>query len=429
MSVEVHAVEGLPEIRPGDDLGSLLADRLAPMGARNGDVLVVTQKIVSKAEGRMVLEEGEGRSAWIERETVRVVAVRGDLVIAETRHGFVCANAGVDASNVAEGFLTLLPEDPDASAALIRSALSERLGIAVGVIVTDTFGRPWRQGVVNVAIGCAGLPPLVDLRGTPDHAGRELQGTVVALADEVAAASGLVMGKTARVPAALVRGVGSDAEPGPARRLVRPAEEDLFREAPLRSISTRRTIRAFGEGDVPREAIEEAVRAACTAPAPHHTRPWSFTALVSAAAKGRLLGAMAEAWRVDMRRDGASEETIARRLARNEAVLGSAPVLIVPWLRFTGSHAYEDAERRHAEQEMYLLSAGASIQNLLLALHAQGLASAWMSSTLFCQEETREALGMGEEWFALGTVAVGRMPAGAATPRPPLELDEFLLIL
>lgn len=429
MNVEIHAVEGIPEIRPGDDLGALLADRLAPMSVRNGDVLVVTQKIVSKAEGRMVLEEGEGRSAWIERETVRVVAVRGDLVIAETRHGFVCANAGVDASNVAAGFLTLLPEDPDASAARIRSALSERLGVAVGVVVTDTFGRPWRQGVVNVAIGCAGLPPLVDLRGTPDHAGRELQGTVVALADEVAAASGLVMGKAARVPAALVRGVRSEAEPGPARRLVRPAEEDLFRETPLRSISTRRTIRAFGEGDVPREAIEEAVRAACTAPAPHHTRPWSFTALVSAASKTRLLGAMAEAWRADMRRDGASEETIARRLARNEAVLGSAPALIVPWLRFAGSHAYEDAERRHAEQEMYLLSAGAAIQNLLLALHAQGLASAWISSTLFCQEETREALGMGDEWFALGTVAVGRMPAGAAAPRPPLELDEFLRTL
>ena len=427
--IQVVAVEGLPEVRPGDDLAALLAGRLAAIGLRDGDVLAVTQKVVSKAEGRLVPEDGAGRAAWIERESVRVLARRGDLVIAETRHGFVCANAGVDSSNVEAGFLTLLPEDPDASAERLRSALRERLGVHVGVVVTAPFGRPWRQGLVNVAIGCAGLPPLVDLRGTADHHGRDLEATVIALADEVAAASGLVMGKSARVPAALVRGVAAEAEPGPARALVRPREDDLFRESPLVSISARRTIRSFGPGDVPREVIEEAVRAACTAPAPHHTRPWSFTALVSPAAKGRLLAAMAEAWRADLRRDGLAEDVIARRIARSETLLGSAPVLVVPWVRLDDAQHYPDAGRSRAEQEMFLLSAGAAIQNLLLALHAQAYASCWISSTLFCQEETRGALEMDERWFALGTVAAGPMPAGAASPRPMVDVGEFLRAL
>ena len=170
------------------------------------------------------------------------------------------------------------------------------------------------------------------------------------------------------------------------------------------------------------------MRAACTAPAPHHTRPWSFTALWSPPSKRRLLGAIAEAWRADLRGDGTPEETIERRIARSDAVLGGAPVLIVPWVRFAGSHPYLDPERAHAEQEMFLLSGGAAIQNLLLALHAQGYASCWISSTLFCQEESRAALGMGDEWFALGTVAAGPMPAGAAGPRPPLDLSEHLRV-
>jgi coenzyme F420-0:L-glutamate ligase/coenzyme F420-1:gamma-L-glutamate ligase len=235
MTIQIWPVEGLPEVRAGDDLASMLADPLRSLGCLDGDVVVVTQKVVSKAEGRVVPDEGEGRSAWIERETRRVVARRGDLVIAETRHGFVCANAGVDASNVEEGTVSLLPLDPDASAASIRAGLAERLGLsAIGVVVTDTFGRPWRNGLVNVAIGCAGLPAIVDLRGGTDHNGRGLEATVVALADEVAAASGMVMGKAARIPAALVRGVDlRQAPPGRAQDLVRPADEDLFSEGTI----------------------------------------------------------------------------------------------------------------------------------------------------------------------------------------------------
>jgi coenzyme F420-0:L-glutamate ligase/coenzyme F420-1:gamma-L-glutamate ligase len=427
MSVEIHPVTGVPEVGPGDDLAALLAPPLAELGVLAGDVVAVTQKVVSKAEGRVVPED-TGRADWVARESRRLVARRGDLVIAETAHGFVCANAGVDASNVAAGFLTLLPEDPDGSAERLRRGLAERLGVDPAVVITDTFGRPWRRGLVNVAIGCAGLPSLLDLRGTPDHAGRPLEATVVAIADEVAAATGLVMGKAARVPAALVRGVAASAPPTPASDLVRPPDEDLFRESPLVSLSARRTIRSFGPGSVPRQVVEEAVRAACTAPAPHHTRPWSFTAIWSSAARRRLLAAMAQAWRDDLRGDGVPEATIDRRIAASDAILGEAPVLVVPWIRFAGSHAYPDAERSGAEREMFLLSGGAAIQTLLLALHAQGYASCWISSTLFCQDEARGALGMAPEWTALGAVAAGPMPAGAASPRPPLDVSDHLRI-
>lgn len=422
MTLEVIPVGGLPEIGPGDDLAALLA---AAVDLRDGDVVVVTQKVVSKAEGRLV--PAADREAAIAEGTVRVVAAREELVIAETRHGFVCANAGVDASNVANGMLTLLPDDPDASAARIRKELlSEQAVDGLGIVITDTFGRPWRDGLVDVAIGVAGMPALVDLRGTPDHGGRVLDATVVALADQVAGAAGTVMGKAARVPVAVVRGLTWDADDGIAHDLVRPAELDMFRESPLQALHARRTIRSFGDGVVARDAVADAVAAACTAPAPHHTRPWLFIALDSAPAKRALLAAIADAWRADLRGDGTPEETIERRIARS-AVLGQAPTLIVPFVRFGGAHPYADDERAGAEREMFLLSGGAAIQNLLLGLHARSVASCWISSTLFCQEETRAVLGVSDEWHALGTVACGPMPEGGASrPRPPVDLRDFL---
>jgi coenzyme F420-0:L-glutamate ligase / coenzyme F420-1:gamma-L-glutamate ligase len=235
VTVEIWPVEGLPEVREGDDLAAMLSGPLRSLGVRDGDIVAITQKIVSKAEGRVVPDEGGGRSAWVERETRRIVAQRGELIIAETHHGFVCANAGVDASNVEAGFVSLLPVDPDASSEAIRARLTDTLGLSrLGVVMTDTFGRPWRNGLVNVAIGCAGLPALIDLRGQADHHGRELEVTVVALADEVAAASGLVMGKSSRVPVALMRGVDISATtPGRAADLIRAPDEDLFREGTI----------------------------------------------------------------------------------------------------------------------------------------------------------------------------------------------------
>ena len=426
MRLEVTPVTGVPEVRVGDDLPRLLGEAARATGLQDGDVLVVTQKVVSKAEGRVVA--GDDRAVWVERETSRVVARRGELVVAETRHGFVCANAGVDASNVEPGLLSLLPDDPDASAERIRAALCAALGVRrLGVVVTDTFGRPWREGVVDVAIGVAGLPAVVDLRGTPDHGGRRLEATIVALADQVAAAAGTVMRKADRIPAAVVRGLEWEGEGGRGKDLIRRPSEDLFRESPLQALHARRTIRSFTDDAVPRAAIEEAVRAASAAPAPHHTRPWLFVALDQPASKRALLAAIAAAWRTDLERDGTPQEVIARRIARSDEVLGRAPALIVPFVRFDDAHPYPDRERAGAEREMFLLSGGAAIQNLMLALHAQGYGSCWISSTLFCQEETRTALGLDDAWYALGTIACGT-PAGsgAVRPRPPLPLPEFL---
>jgi coenzyme F420-0:L-glutamate ligase / coenzyme F420-1:gamma-L-glutamate ligase len=239
--IRILPVEGLPEIREGDDLAGLIATRAE---LENGDVLVVAQKAVSKAEGRIVRlaevepsdearrlagDEDPRRLEVILRESKRIVRTRPPLVIAETRHGFVCASAGVDSSNAPEpGTVVLLPEDPDASAARIRERLRELAGIEVGVVVSDSFGRPWRQGTTDVAIGLAGIRPLLDLKGVRDSAGYELHATVIAVADELAAAAELVLGKTSGIPAAVIRGYDASGE-GSARDLVMPEERDLFR--------------------------------------------------------------------------------------------------------------------------------------------------------------------------------------------------------
>jgi len=242
--LELIAVEGLPEVKPGDDLGKLISSRSA---LKTGDVLVVAQKVVSKSEGRLVSldtvtaseEAARIASNLIARPDPRMVQVVLDesvrvlrshrVLITETRQGFVCANSGVDHSNVpGQNVLTLLPKDPDGSADRLRMRLREIAGVEVGVIVSDTFGRPWRLGIVNVALGVAGLPAVVDLRGTDDDAGKPLHATVLAVADEIAAAAGLVMGKTARTPAVIVRGLQLQGG-GRGRDLVRPAAEDLFR--------------------------------------------------------------------------------------------------------------------------------------------------------------------------------------------------------
>ncbi|HEV2758908.1 MAG TPA: coenzyme F420-0:L-glutamate ligase [Acidimicrobiales bacterium] len=229
--LEIMAVGGLPEIRPGDRLAPMIAACAALI---DGDVLVVTQKVVSKAEGRMVAVDPDDPAAYaavIASESVRVLRRRGDLVISETASGFVCANAGIDRSNVPEGYVTLLPVDADRSARRIRDGLRAAPGVEVGVIVSDTFGRPWRQGVTDVAIGCAGIAAIVDLRGTSDALGRPLEVTEVAVADELASAAELVMGKASGVGAAVIRGVEPSwfRDASVRAEIVRPPAEDLFR--------------------------------------------------------------------------------------------------------------------------------------------------------------------------------------------------------
>ena len=227
--IRILPVRGLPEVTLGDDLAEMIAG-VAELA--DGDVVVVTQKVVSKAEGRVVdLDPEVGHKPLVEAESVRVLRRRGDLVISETTHGFVCANAGVDLSNVAEGTAALLPVAPDRSARRIRDALRHQIGVEVAVVVSDTFGRPWRRGVTDVAIGCSGLRPVIDLRGTTDALGRELQVTEVAIVDELAAAAELVMGKAENVPVAVVRGVDPSwfGEGGVVDDVVRDPSEDLFR--------------------------------------------------------------------------------------------------------------------------------------------------------------------------------------------------------
>ncbi|MFJ4842279.1 coenzyme F420-0:L-glutamate ligase [Streptomyces sp. NPDC088746] len=431
-SYRVWALPGMPEVREGDDLAKLIA--ATEPGLVDGDVLLVTSKIVSKAEGRIV--EATDREAAIDAETVRVVARRGTLRIVENRQGLVMAAAGVDASNTPAGTVLLLPEDPDASARLIRDGLRDALGVEVGVVVTDTFGRPWRNGLTDVAIGAAGVRVLDDLRGGTDGHGNPLSATVVATADELASAGDLVKGKASGLPVAVVRGLphvvadaSADEDPG-ARAMVRVAADDMFRlgtsEAVREALNLRRTVREFTDEPVDPGAVRRAVEAAVTAPAPHHTTPWRFVLLESERSRHRLLDAMRDAWIADLRRDGRSEESVAKRVRRGD-VLRNAPYLAVPCLVMDGSHTYGDERRDTAEREMFVVAAGAGVQNFLVALAGERLGSAWVSSTMFCRPVVREVLDLPDSWDPLGAVAVGH-PKGTPPARTARDAGAFIAV-
>ncbi|HUZ84287.1 MAG TPA: coenzyme F420-0:L-glutamate ligase [Gaiellales bacterium] len=423
--LEVWGVEGFPEVGAGADLGALTA-ALAPE-LRDGDVVVITSKVVSKAEGRVL---AGARDPAIDAETVRVVARRGDTRIVQTRHGLVLAAAGVDASNTPPGTVVLLPADPDASAERIRARIREFADVDVGVVVSDTAGRPWRRGLVDIAIGCAGLAVLDDLRGRRDRHGNVLALTETALPDAVASTADLVKGKLAGMPVAIVRGlaahVGATAAgtAAGAAALVRPAAEDLFPLGSRDVLTARRSVRSYRPDPVPRELVLTAVAAALTAPAPHHSTPWRFVLVESPQARERLLEAMQAAWERDLRADGFDAPAVARRVRRGE-LLWTAPYLVVPCLVSSGAHPYPDPRRAAAERAMFLVAMGAGVQNLLVALAVEGLGSCWVSSTLFCQNEARSELDLPADWEPVGAVAVG-WPAGAAPPRPPRDPSAFV---
>jgi coenzyme F420-0:L-glutamate ligase/coenzyme F420-1:gamma-L-glutamate ligase len=426
--ITISAIPGIPEVSAGDDLARIIAGAALAEGGPgllDGDILVVTSKVVSKAEGRVVQMS---RDDAIAAETVRVVARRGPTTISQTRHGLVMAAAGVDESNTAPGTVVLLPEDPDESARRLRKAVRARLGLTVGVVVTDTMGRPWRAGQTDAAIGAAGVLPVRDHRGEQDTFGNTLEVTMAAVADEIAAAGDLVKSKARQLPVALVRGLAAlvtdDDGPG-ARALVRVASEDMFRLGAADVLPARRTVRSFTTQPVDPAAVSRAIEAALTAPAPHHSEPWRFVIVSSAAARTSLLDAMRDAWVVDLRGDGFTEEQIARRTRRG-LPLRDAPLIVVPCLELSAAHAYPDDRRSQAERDMFTVSMGAAVENFLVALAVENLGSAWISSTLFCQELAARALDLPPGWSPMGTVAIGH-PAAPPPNRPPRNPAAFTI--
>lgn len=365
----VVPLAGIPEVREGDDLAGLLLEAVGRAGLElaDGDVLAVTSKVVAKAEGRLVPLPGDpaGRervlTETVAAETARVVARRGRLVIAETRHGLVGANALVDASNAGGDRLVLLPADPDASAARLRAAIEELDGHDVAVVVTDTLGRPWRLGQTDVAVGLAGMGALDDWRGRADGDGRLLEVTEVAVADEVAAAADLVKGKASRVPAALLRGVPRPKGDGTARDLVRKPEEDLFRTA-----GTADDLLAFLEGGPPLERL-----------APHPLDPAVLDRALATARTVPIPG--------------------GRRL---QLVPVPGPAGAPSPLACCLGPPESDEDDAGAE-----LAAGGALRTLVLALHALGAGARFQPADPEARRALAEALDLGPGWAPLGLLA------------------------
>ncbi len=438
--IEILPVAGLPEFRPGDDLGAAIA--AAAPWLRDGDVVVVTSKVVSKCEGRIVPapddpeERDRLRRNLIEQEAVRVLARRGRTLITENKQGLIQAAAGVDGSNVASTELVLLPTDPDASAAGLRAAIAERCGVTVAVIVTDTMGRAWRNGQTDTAIGSAGIAVLHGYAGVLDGHGNELVVTEVAVADEIAAAADLVKGKLTGVPVAVLRGLDVRDDGSTAAALLRSGEDDLFWLGTGESIELgrrqaqllRRSVRRFADAPVEPDLIESAVAEALTAPAPHHTRPVRFVWLTDRARRVRLLDRMKDAWRAHLASDGRPPEEIERRVSRGQ-ILYDAPEVVIPFVvatEATGAHSYPDPERTAAEHTMFTVAAGAAVQALLVALAVRSVGSCWIGSTIFAPDVVRSVLDLPHDWEPLGAIAIG-YPEEPPSPRDPAPPGDLLL--
>ncbi len=437
-AVEILPVAGLPDFRPGDDLVAAIA--AAAPWLRDGDIVVVTSKVVSKCEGRIVPapsdpEERDAlRRKLIDDEAVRVLARKGRTLITENAFGLVQAAAGVDGSNIGSDELALLPVDPDASAAGLRAGLRAKLGVSVGVVVTDTMGRAWRNGQTDVAIGAAGLSVLYGYAGAADTHGNELLVTEVAVADEVAAAADLVKGKLTAIPVAVVRGLQLSDDGSTGRHLVRAGEEDLFWLGTAEAIELgrsqaqllRRSVRHFAAEPIDPAIIEAAVGEALTAPAPHHTHPVRFVWLRDAQRRTTLLDRMREKWRADLAADGRAADSVERRVAKGQ-ILYEAPEVVIPFLVPDGAHSYPDPARTAAEHTMFTVAVGAAVQALLVALAVRGVGSCWIGSTIFAADLVRSELDLPPEWEPLGAIAIGHHREDPPGPRAPAPTDGLLV--
>lgn len=444
--IEIWAPDGLPDFRPGDDLAGHLARVLqaAPQGLEDGDIVVLTSKVLSKVEGRLVDapsdpdERDALRRRLVEQEAVRIVARIKRTLITENALGIVQAASGVDGSNVASNEIALLPEDPDGSARELARRLAELTGRRVGVLVTDTMGRAWRTGQTDAAIGAAGVTVLAGYAGAVDAAGNELFVTEIAVGDELAAAADLAKGKTGARPVAVVRGCGhlvaGSAASSSGKDLIREADYDLFRigtnEAMAmgreQAVPARRSVREFSAEAVPTKVLERCVADALTAPAPHHSHPVRFVR-VAGARRESLLDAMARAWDEDLRADGFTDAQRAKRMARGD-ILRRSPELILAFIcDDAGPHSYPDARRAECEATMFTVAGGAAVQSLLVALAARGLGSCWVGSTIFAADVVRGELELPGSWRPLGAVAVG-YPAEPVPPRAANDaLGEFYM--
>ncbi|WP_319456284.1 MULTISPECIES: coenzyme F420-0:L-glutamate ligase [unclassified Mycobacterium] len=437
-AIEILPVPGLPEFRPGDDVAAAIAG--AAPWLKNDDVVVVTSKVFSKSEGRIVSAPTDPeqrdtlRRKLIDDEAVRVLARKGRTLITENALGLVQAAAGVDGSNIDAGELALLPIDPDGSAAALRDRLRELLDVTVGVVITDTMGRAWRNGQTDAAIGAAGLAVLHSYEGAEDPHGNELLVTEVAVADEIAAAADLVKGKLTGIPVAVVRGLRPRDDGTTGRNLVRAGEEDLFWLGTEEAIALgrsqaqllRRSVRQFSSEPVDPAVVEAAVGEALTAPAPHHTRPVRFVWIRDGAVRRALLDRMRDQWRADLTSDGRAADSVERRVGRGQ-LLYDAPEFVIPFMVPDGAHPYPDALRTEAEHTMFTVAVGAAVQGLLVALAVRGVGSCWIGSTIFAAELVRDELDLPADWEPLGAIAIGH-PVEPSAPKDPVPTDGLLVV-
>jgi len=440
------ALAGVPLVKPDDDLATIIFAALAASHEKlcDGDVVVIAQKIVSKAEGRIVrlasvTPSTEAQSLarkvnkdprlveLVLRESDEVVRYRRDVLIVAHRLGFVMANAGIDLSNVEQGLrddtALLLPEDPDATCAQLRGTIKTLTGTDVAVIINDSHGRAFRNGTVGVAIGASGLLALTDLRGHADLYRRRLQSTEVAIADEIASAASLLMGQADEGrPIVVARGIRMKRHDGTAAELVRSKSLDLFRSSvPDALLRGRRSIRRYTGQPVPDALLEQVLETAICAPSAHNRQPWRFAVLKHSAVKERLALAMGERLRHDRTCDGDHSDAIKQDVTRSIARITGAPIAVVVCLTMEDMDRYPDNRRNDAERQMAVQGTAMAIQNMLIAAHGAGLGASVMCAPLFCPDTVRVAIGLPTHWDPQALVTLGYAAnAGKPFRRRPL---------